>query len=450
MGASFHQASSASVAQGSLQPGPETKEDTAIWSLRHIEVLWSWAARPKASRPAYSPVSSIPYTSANRLAEPDASPQNFPSEPILATAAANDGTRPTPPTVLYLAYGSNMCAKTFLGMRGIRPITQLNVSAPSLDLTFDLPGLPYKEPCFANTAIRKLPEKPPKLPPVPELPLPPSPPTPAPPHPPFPTSNGAPTWNKGLYGVVYEVTKEDYAKIVATEGGGASYHDIYVPCIPLPPPVGVPEKPKLPIPKPFFARTLYAPRLPDVPDHPPPPGKEDASDGPDEDPKKPEPPSWFKKLLLPVRRPSPDYAQPSARYLELLVTGAQEHELPMDYQRYLQGLQAYTITTCRQRIGQVLFFGFWAPLFVTMMFGNRILSDKQGKAPSWWAAVSTILINLVWMSYDNIAKPLFGDGERTMEEEESVRIPAQTFWGRWVRSSEKGSDEEKRCLLMSA
>ena len=59
-----------------------------------------------------------------------------------------------PPTIFYLAYGSNLSAETFQGKRGIRPISQLNVLVPELALTFDIPGIPYLEPCFANTKYR--------------------------------------------------------------------------------------------------------------------------------------------------------------------------------------------------------------------------------------------------------------------------------------------------------
>ncbi|KAK4174829.1 hypothetical protein QBC36DRAFT_332771 [Triangularia setosa] len=427
----------ASTATGPLAPSnPETKEDTALWSLKHVQVLWSWAAKP--SKPKYPPISSIPPTPASRLLEADAVPatgEPFPTEPILTKNAHHGPSKSN--TVLYLAYGSNMCAKTFLGMRGIRPLSQLNVSAPSLDLTFDLPGLPYREPCFANTTLRKLPE-PPKLPPkVPDLPDLPDPPK----MPPFssPTGNTRKpiNWTKGLIGVVYEVTAEDYAKIITTEGGGSSYHDILVPCFPLSVTIGVPEKPDIPIPpRPFLARTLYAPRLPAVPDHPP-----SSQDGDDECPK-PEPPSWLKKLLLPVRRPSPDYAQPSSRYLGLLTAGAAEHDLPQDYQAYLQSLQPYTATTCLQKIGQMVFLGFWAPLFITVMLGGRMFSDEMGKAPKWVVVGTTVLFNLVWVSYDHIAKPIFGEGERTVEKEETeTHRKREWWWGSW------GTEEERRVLL---
>ncbi|KAK4150679.1 hypothetical protein C8A00DRAFT_45998 [Chaetomidium leptoderma] len=426
-------------ARGLRQPPPQTKDDTAIWSLRHIQILWSWAARPK--RVPYPPIASIPCTSVARLSEPDVAPIPFPSEPILAKSFHPDAPA-KPKTVLYLAYGSNMCAETFLGMRGIRPLSQVNVSAPSLDLTFDLPGVPYREPCFANTAIRKIPGKrpplnPPKFPPgIPDHP---------PFEPPVPVENtaaGPPGWDKGLYGIVYEVTTEEWARIVATEGGGASYHDILVPCLVLPPSVSVPEKPTIPVPPPmpFLAHTLYAPRLPDKPDN----NKKSMFTLP----------GWLTSLLLPARRPHADYAQPSARYLKLLTDGAREHDLPAEYQAYLGSLQPYTITTGAQKAGQVLFLGFWAPIIICLMMSGRVLGDERGRSPPWLMATTTVMFNLVWRSYDLVAARVFGDGERTIEEDEDedkyvvgrVKERRASFVD-GLRGKEEVADEEKRALM---
>jgi hypothetical protein len=420
---------------------PKSKDDTAVWSLKHIQILWSrsWAARPKPAQPEFPPVSSIPHTSAARLSEPDAAPTTFPSEPVLAKAF-NQNAPIKPKTVLYLAYGSNMCAETFLGSRGIRPLSQVNVSAPALDLTFDLPGMPYREPCFANTALRKLPGKPPKFPP--EIPSPPA----AQDEDKGDSRNGPtrrpPVWNRGLYGVVYEVTAEDYAHIVATEGAGASYHDILVPCLILPPSMRVPEKPTIPVPpKPFLAHTLYAPRLPDVPDN----NTNNKT-------------NWLTRLLSPVRRPQPDYAQPSARYLKLLTDGAREHELPQDYQAYLAALQPYTVTTPRQRWGGELFIAFWSPFVILMMMAGRAFADKRGRSPAWIVSATTVVFNLMWLSYDCVGKRLFGDGERTEEEEEKGdQKGAATVQGGGkarraslvsvLRGKEEVVDEEKRALM---
>jgi hypothetical protein len=428
-------------------PLPESNDDTAACSLHEIQVVSSQRAGPK--RAPYLQASSIPHTSAARLSEPDVAPTPFPSEPVLAkTFLQNAPVKPK--TVLYLAYGSNMCAETFLGMRGIRPLSQVNVSAPSLDLTFDLPGLPYLEPCFANTAIRKIPgAKPPFDPPKvpPELPKPPIQPPAAHDEEDQHTESSrqrSPVWNKGLYGVVYEVTLDDYAKIVATEGGGASYHDILVPCIVLPPSIRVPEKPTIPIPPtPFLAHTLYAPRLPGVPD------KDDPSQ-PKPKPS-PKPPNWLSRLLHPVHRPQPDYAQPSARYLKLLRDGAAEHELPADYQAYLASLQPYTITTRRQKLGQALFLGFWLPFVALMIECGKWFADDKGKSPAWVVVGMTAVMNLMWGSYDCVGKRVFLDGERTIEEggegDEVGKGRGRPGIGSGLRGKEEVVDEEKKALM---
>jgi hypothetical protein len=435
--------------------------DSGVCIWRRLETLY---ASPKPKKPSYPPVASIPRTSSARLSQPDAVPSPFPSEPVLAKSVEPQAPA-RPRTILYLAYGSNLSAEVFLGRRAIRPLSAVNVSAPSLRLVFDLPGIPYAEPCFANTALRKLPGGPPKLPPdIPDLPDLPDPPPFKPPH-----SRGGlkrnpagdPVWDDGLIGVVYEVTPEDFAKIFKTEGGGASYQEILVPCIPLPPTVGVPEKPPIPeLPKPFIARTLYAPRLPDLPDDDTRDSDKtrsrdddgDHGDEPDE-PAPPGPPSWFRKLLLPVRRPDPEYAQPSARYLKLITDGAREHDLPGDYQAYLEALQPYTMSTRRQRIGRILFLAFWAPVFLLGFLGGQLLADEEGKTPTWMAATMTVIFNLVWMSYDAVAKPLFGEGERTTQAGDSKSIGAGAFQRPRRRSMFRREcvgaceDEEKRCLL---
>ncbi|KAL8816713.1 MAG: hypothetical protein Q9223_004318, partial [Gallowayella weberi] len=220
-------------------------------------------------------------------------------------------------TYLYLAYGSNLCASTFRGVRGIRPLAALNVLVPDLVMTFALPGLPYTEPCFANTAYRTSPSTPPaqhansndeKTPLLPTY------------------SN--PHWNKGMVGVVYEVTPSDYAHIIATEGGGASYQDVLVSCHPLDPiSPSVPLHPQTP---PFKAHTLYSPISQ-------PGGSDPPKDGGR------------------YSRPDPEYAQPSRRYLHLITTGAAEHALPHEYREYLARLQPYTITTAGQRMGRFVF-----------------------------------------------------------------------------------------------
>ena len=268
-------------------------------------------------------------------------------------------------TVLYLAYGSNLSVETFRGKRGIRPISQVNALVPQLVATFDLPGIPYSEPCFANTRYRqpdgitltKAWEKD-------NLLL-------------EPLDYHKDRWHKGLVGVVYEVTKTDYLHIIATEGGGAGYQDVVVDCYIL---SGDPteEVPLYPKGETFKAHTLFSPPR--------------------------------------IIRPDPSYAQPSTRYLKLITDGAEECSLPYEYQTYLKGIRPYQPTTSKQRLGQFVFLSTWMPAFALIFGAGNIFLDKNGRYPEWYVAFANAIFAAVWASYDNFFKKLFGDGERTVSK----------------------------------
>ncbi|KAF1824338.1 uncharacterized protein K489DRAFT_354218 [Dissoconium aciculare CBS 342.82] len=269
-------------------------------------------------------------------------------------------------TVLYLAYGSNLCNETFRGKRKVVPISEINVQVPTLRLTFDLPGLPYLEPCFANSALRDPSNDPSR-------------------------DYRKNAWRKGLIGVVYEVTAADYANIIATEGGGASYKDILVDCYPFAdddPHASVPSSPST---APFKAHTLFAPaRQPESP------ASSDEGTG-----------GRF-------QRPDTSYAQPSARYLKLISSGATERGLPFEYREYLDSIRPYRITTTRQTIGKALFAGFWGPVILGMFALSKLVAGKNGRAPPWMARLLTAVFGFVWVAYDRFYRPVFGDGERTI------------------------------------
>lgn len=311
---------------------------------------------------SYPPVSSLKQTCPLRLfqAEND------------RTSNADD----TPEdTILYLAYGSNMSAQTFLGMRKVRPLSEMNVSVPSLRLTFDLPGIAYREPCFANVEFRKESEKQKTQ------------------------LEDGDEWDGRLLGVVYEVTKEDYRNIMRTEGGGTSYQEIMIPCVPIPSKQQENETQKFP--ETFIARTLYAPRLSKT-----------------EDKNR----SWWDRLTTGPYRPDSSYSQPSERYLKLLRTGAREHELPTFYQKYLNELQPYTRTTRSQNIGQVIFLLVWAPSILLAVRGFGIFADETGRLPKGLGKIVTILFNMAWISYDYLFKPIWGDGERTIPDQNKLAL----------------------------
>ncbi|KAF8252692.1 hypothetical protein K440DRAFT_517567, partial [Wilcoxina mikolae CBS 423.85] len=231
--------------------------------------------------------------------------------------------------IFYLAYGSNLCSATFLGQRKIRPISSTNVRVPSLSLTFNLPGIAYLEPCFANVS-----ESPP---------------------------NEEGWWKNGLIGVVYEVTPADFAKILATEGGGAAYR--------------VHTATALPISggEPITATTLLAPAL----------------------------------------RARDTRAQPSRRYLELIRLGARQHGLPGEYREWLEGLVEYRKTMWRQWVGAVVWGLMWWPGVVVVMVLGRVCSDREGRSPEWLVRMQSALWKMMWWVYDGGFKQVWGDGERT-------------------------------------
>ena len=286
-------------------------------------------------------------------------------------------------TVLYLAYGSNLASKAFLGDRGIKPISLINVYVPELRLTFDLAGVPYQEPCFGTTRYRH-------------------------------TSNGesdyevvekAPLlrqeehnhdrdhWNKPLIGVVYEVTLRDYAWMIATESGGRGYNDAVVDCYPFPesydPADEVPEHPDT---QPFKAHSLLS-LLADEDDE-----------------------STNSSLSLPNPRirPDPSHAQPSTRYLDLIKAGAAENNLPFSYRAHLARIHSYRITTARQRLGKTIFLAIWGPLYSFVSYLTRTYARPDGQSPQWLAILSTILHAFMWACYDFVFVKVFGEGERTI------------------------------------
>ncbi|KAL3476784.1 hypothetical protein BJX99DRAFT_136682 [Aspergillus californicus] len=320
----------------------------------------------------------------------------LPGKILLPHKGEDDNTLSPQNTVLYLAYGSNLASETFLGTRGIKPLSQLNVLVPELRLTFDLPGIPYMEPCFAGTHFRStdatdlqvpddddrddFSEKHSLLQPQDH-------------------SHDQDRYTGPLIGVVYEVTIHDYAKIIATEGGGRGYKDIIITCYPFP--------------------TSYNPKDP-IPAHP----------DPSSNPVKAHTllsPAGMKQLQFmqlqttspsssnPHTRPSSRCAQPSARYLKLITTGAEEHNLPVAYREYLAQIQPYHVTSLRQKVGKGIFVVMWAPLLLILLALTRILARPDGRSPGWVAKATDLAFASMWSSYDHVFRRLFGNGERTVK-----------------------------------
>ena len=343
-------------------------ENHAIAVLERIKTV---DVSPKVTYASRDVTRQLPTPSLQRKRE------SLNETPLDLGGPAKDGQEQGPETVFYLAYGSNLCAETFQGTRGIRPLSQANVVVPELVRTFDLPGLPYLEPCFANTSYRvqtpsaTADEKAPTL------------------------SDASPApryrkleWKKGLVGVVYEITTKDYAHLTVTEGGGTQYQDILVDCYELP--AGEDTVPLNPTSPPFKAHTLYTTlshtAKPDC--------KNDGR----------------------IVRLDPNYAQPSQRYLSLITSGADELVFPKEYKEYLRRIRPYILTTKKQMAGRFIFLMVWLPLVFPLYGLNRIFADKQGRSPPFLGGLLRAVFGIAWRSYDAVFKPIFGDGERTISD----------------------------------
>ncbi|KAI1105354.1 membrane dipeptidase-domain-containing protein [Jackrogersella minutella] len=96
---------------------------------------------------------------------------------------------------------------------------------------------------------------------------------------------------------------------------------------------------------------------------------------------------------LVARYPFRPNALPSARYLNLLIDGAGEYDLPTSYQLYLKKLPSYTRTgsSALEDLGARLFIGFWMPFLSWTMTKIKASADESGQVHEFFG-------HAVWMS----------------------------------------------------
>jgi hypothetical protein len=260
--------------------------------------------------------------------------------------------------IIFLGYGSNMCKKTFEGMRKIKPLKSFACTVPNYFLSFDMIGQPYFEPAFAsiyqhinpastityeyakNIHDHCCPGLPFKFnPKEPEKSLPPT-----------------------LNGVLYLISKEDYQRILSTEGGWGyddlehGYKAIDVECITY-------DNQKI------IAKALGS-------------------------------------------KPSSIRAgcQPSLRYLNLLRIGAKENNLTQDYQDYLNSLSHFEITTTSKKIGRTLYIISSIYILIFFIFLRKYMTKTGERISKPIARVVILAIKLSHANYNFFFKPLFGSG----------------------------------------
>ncbi|KAI0390345.1 hypothetical protein F5Y17DRAFT_445249 [Xylariaceae sp. FL0594] len=239
-----------------------------------------------------------------------------------------------PPTgnTWYLAYGSNMSTEKFVKQRGIKPLRTVAVEVPLWTLTMDSAGVPYSEPSYGSISPLK--------------------------H----EKDG-----QGLMGVAYLLSPENYAKALASEGGGIAYAEVEVrACMTSP----TTDEHLLSLDTSVGVRTLVT-----------------------------------------VMRHK---ARPSTRYMGLLRTGADEAELPPSYQDFLASIPVYLPPReIIPKIGATVFLIFWLPVMsVAERVTRRSLRhSKTGNAPTWVIALVRGIVFTMWLYHDYVHGPLWGRGD---------------------------------------
>lgn len=101
--------------------------------------------------------------------------------------------------IWYFAYGSNMNSKTLTGQRKVDPAESVAAVLPNYKLTFQMPGIPYREPCFASVSPSSSSPK--------------------------PTSKNGNTFEFEVHGVAHKLTYAQWQTVLATEGGAHTESD---------------------------------------------------------------------------------------------------------------------------------------------------------------------------------------------------------------------------------
>ncbi|KAJ3124017.1 hypothetical protein HK098_001448 [Nowakowskiella sp. JEL0407] len=300
------------------------------------------------------------------MSESDSTVLNSPKTNPEPLPAQDTRVRPPPEELVwYFAFGSNMSEKTLTGRRRIKPFESKAAYTTKFYLSFDFIGLPFLEPSFAS--IIPVPTEPITREVAEKL------------HnatkfgldfnfdPENPTACLPPT----LHGVAHLVTRLDFEKILASEGGQG--HDLDRGYEPMQLAVTT-----------YDGETLITKTL------------------------KGRPGSIKSKL------------QPSKRYMNILITGSRQHNLKPEYIEYLESLHVYDPAklSLSEKTGRVIFFVGLVPM-IAVAFGAFTLNAlwkivaRTHKSSKLVAVVIQSTFIYARYLHDYIIEPIFGSGDHT-------------------------------------
>ncbi|CAI7602458.1 unnamed protein product [Penicillium glandicola] len=118
--------------------------------------------------------------------------------------------------------------------------------------------------------------------------------------------------------------------------------------------------------------------------------------------------AWTLKAKHPLR----PNGIPSARYMNLLLEGAEENYLPQFYVDYLRALPSYQKPEKPHSTwGQYIFDYGWRPFLRQVVRLKHFRVDEQGNCPEWIGRIIVFLYQSMWRYHDSLHTGLFGSGD---------------------------------------
>ncbi|KAL2412770.1 Gamma-glutamyl cyclotransferase gliK [Exophiala dermatitidis] len=235
--------------------------------------------------------------------------------------------------IWYFGYGSNIRSAS-MTKREITPLQAQAVVVPSHILTFDIFGIPCAEPAFASIATYQdigETQQHTQVPPV--------------------------------HGVAYLLTRDDYRRLVLSEGSGVGYDEIQAEAFPI-------------------ANTDYTP------------GK------------------GIMVHTLKAKYPFRPNRAPSVRYMSLLIEGATENGLPESYIQYLKSLPTFSAgQSTWAALGSSLFLGFFARAVRVLAYSTKLVVNEKGHCPRPLGTVIVWFYWGMWTWHDYVHARLWGRGD---------------------------------------
>jgi hypothetical protein len=261
------------------------------------------------------------------------------------------GTDTDSETLWYFAYGSNMSSAKFTGSRGIVPLDAARVRIPDWQLTMEIPGLPYSEPAFSSLKPRD-------------------------------AAIGGRVRSPEAIGVAYLITAEQYRHVIASEGGGTAYADIEIIG------EGVSAEDRKKVENGAVMRTLGSSTMTRAPS-----------------------PAPSLRYLVGTSNSLTD-TELTCEHKNLLISGAAEAQLPLEYQAFLKHITPYNPpTSWWAQLGASLFLALWGPVMGLLEKITNSSIGPDGNAPRYVIWLVRFTVTIIWFEHDWLFAPIFGPGD---------------------------------------